>query len=68
MTTGWNAALLEIGTIPSKPAFARASCPTRAGAALTKAISYTAYKSKTRSAEVTPTRQPPIVSIALVAS
>jgi hypothetical protein len=39
--------------------------PTRAGAAFTKAQP---YKSKTRRARSTPTRQLPIVSVALAAS
>ena len=56
----------QISTIPPKPRFHEMRpAPTRAGAAFTKALP---YKSKTRRARGTPTRQPPIVSVPLVAS
>src|SRR5689334_779553 len=53
-------------TIPPKPRFHEMRpAPTRAGAAFTKAL---LYKTETRVERNTPTRQPPIVNVPLVAS
>ena len=69
MTTGWNAALNEIGTIPPKPCFRSCVLPPPEPALHSRKQRPTLpYKSKTRCVEVTPTHLPPIVSIALVAS